>query len=425
VNPDAPREVPGGVEGGAGDPEAAWHRLDTRLLLFAFAAGAALSLAAHAVIRPAVDEERGIDVWFAADIPRVFDDMTHARGSYRTPIHPLFGVVTAPLVRLLELAHVPAPAAVAVLLALTAGAWAAGLFALFRLLRLPRGSAVLLTCLGLSSSTFLFWFGVPETFAFGSLSILACLLAAAAATLDGRTKERVLGAACAASFAFTVTNVTAGLAAAFTSAPFARAARVVAVSLALCIALVYAQRRLFHTPIRPDLPAEAKFLHPERAPQAAVAILLHTFVVPEVRVEPQDSRGGVRSDTGLSVRDAPLAGALGVIGAAAWVGLLLLGAGGLRRAPLPAPFKRTLVVVLLTQVGLHLVYGTDETFLYSGHLFVGLICLAACGALGPRRRLFTALALAAIAAGGLNNAQGLVGAAAHYHAIIARLPASH
>jgi hypothetical protein len=66
-------------------------------------------------------------------------------------------------------------------------------------------------------------------------------------------------------------------------------------------------------------------------------------------------------------------------------------------------FFTVLGMVLAGQLGLHLVYGGEEVFLYSLHWVPLLVVVAAGATLTPARRLAVALAGALIVCAGINN----------------------
>ena len=122
-------------------------------------------------------QPEGLDVWFDSDAPRLLEEMLHRdRGHKRTTVHPLFPLVAYPPVKVLRMLGVEPLTAVRGVLAAVASAWIVAMFALLRLLGTRRRDAVLFSLLAALSAGALFWFPVPETYPFGSLTILGVLL---------------------------------------------------------------------------------------------------------------------------------------------------------------------------------------------------------------------------------------------------------
>ena len=154
--------------------EPAWEPADSRaaagLAALAACGVVASSLLLHEALWPKVLH----DQWFSSDTTRVLNDMfVWAGNHYRTKVHPLFVVLTMPLGLLLTKVFGMGQAGASIAInGLVAGGWAVALFATLRAMRLARIDAALFTGVGLSASSSLFWFTVPETYALGSLSLL-------------------------------------------------------------------------------------------------------------------------------------------------------------------------------------------------------------------------------------------------------------
>ncbi len=108
---------------------------------------------------------------------RVFANMTDRWSDHnRIKVHPLFSLLTFPLVYFLNtILGIKAIAAVRIVIAAVASVWLGTLFLLLRLIGCQRFDATLFSLLGATSATAVFWFVVPETYPFGSLSILFAL----------------------------------------------------------------------------------------------------------------------------------------------------------------------------------------------------------------------------------------------------------
>lgn len=152
------------------------------------------------------------DVWYQSDIPRVVRNMSNRWSDHgRTSLHPLFSLIAFPPVFVLT--HVfpcDAMTAIRIVIAGIAALWIGALFIVLRLICGRRLDSVLFTLAGATSASAVFWFTVPETFSFGSLTILTAMVIAASA------QHRVVSAgwylvASALALSITVTNWMAGL----------------------------------------------------------------------------------------------------------------------------------------------------------------------------------------------------------------------
>ncbi len=138
-----------------------------------------------AYLDPVLYGLEGIDFWFQSDMTRVFYNMTGVDDAshYRASVHPLFSLAgyfsTKTVLGVFgRFAGFGPVQAVQVIIALVAFFWAAALYLLLRLMSLPRLDAAIFSLLGVFSAASIFWFSVPETYSFGSLSIMAPLIVA-------------------------------------------------------------------------------------------------------------------------------------------------------------------------------------------------------------------------------------------------------
>ncbi|HEY9711562.1 MAG TPA: hypothetical protein V6D48_25360, partial [Oculatellaceae cyanobacterium] len=118
------------------------------------------------------------DFWFEADIIRVLKSMTTGGGDdNRTSVHPLFSLIAYPPVYVLKAAlGIETITAVRVVVAAVASLWFSTLFILLRVIGCRRFDAVLFSILAASSAAAMFWLVIPETYSFGSLTIMLALV---------------------------------------------------------------------------------------------------------------------------------------------------------------------------------------------------------------------------------------------------------
>ena len=135
-------------------------------------------------INPVINSLEAFDVWFDSDAPRVFDDMvSRLAWNVRADVHPLFSLFAYPPVYFLRSVFLlDSGVAVRLVIAIVAALWMAALFVLMRCIGLRRYDAVLFSLLGGVSASAMFWFVVPETLSFGSVTILVALIVAAVAS---------------------------------------------------------------------------------------------------------------------------------------------------------------------------------------------------------------------------------------------------
>ena len=326
------------------------------------------------------------DVWFQADLKRTLSNMVSTQSDhYRTNVHPIFSLTSHSAVAVLRRfwsgTDVESAMRVA---ALIAAAWAAGIYALGRLLGASRIEAAVFALVGITSASFVYWFSVPETYAWGSLTILGVLLVAAR-TSEAPPRDGMLVAASAASLSMTVTNWMAGLFLAFFTRSRKSAVRISLMALALVAVLAIVQKVLFPTSNLFFLGSteEADYVglgHSGGAWRELPVLFLASMTMPAQRTlapaKPPDWML-------LSIQDSSPGSAspYGPLALVLWVALLCGGAYGLVAAYFEGrhrTYARVLGATLLGQVGLHLVYG-EETFLYVAHqapLLLGIALFA-------------------------------------------------
>jgi hypothetical protein len=344
-----------------------------------------------------------LNLWFQADNPRVAANLLDATSNqYRSTVHPIMPILLTPWASLLpKLGMSPlwwGKALVVACAAISAGA----LFLALRLLTIPLGPSALFAGLFVSSAGFLHWYSNIETAGFNGVSICLILLLLA----YGPTKRRIWWViASALTLSFTITNWSAGLAAAIARWPVRRAITISAMALCVVVVLSLAQKLLYPTAglffdLR-QLREERNFHAGKTYPWAPLdnlrSLAIYTVVTPPPVLEEQ---GGSMVVT--NQRQPPTAaGALGLLAMVAWLALLVAGAWGARAKSL-RPVAFGLGLMLLGQIALGLVYG-DLTFLYATNILPMLVVWAALSWFTPVRYAALGLAAVVIAAGLPNN----------------------
>jgi len=352
------------------------------------------------------------EVWFQADIGRVERVLTDRYSGFheRSRIHPLFSLVDTPIVYgLMRVGGLDATTSIQLLIALVAGLWATLFYVCCRLLLPTTWDAILLTALGAASASFLFWATVPETFLFGSVTMLLCAMGAA--IYDRRPFGSVgLGALAAISLTMTVTNFMAGVFLLLVCRPLRTAAQI-AINAFFAIAILQIVQNLIFPEARGmlDLRSEARFVFDRSSggvPDKARAVLSHSVVMPEIQTPIEFDTKNMM----VSVQTSPLfsAGLWGKLGTALWGTLLIAGVVTLAsRWRQAGRAVQVCALVAVAQLALHLVYG-DQTFLYSLHYMPFLLLVAGQSLYGKHATIGRVLLAALVVCCAVNNALQLI-----------------
>ena len=247
----------------------------------------------------------------------------------------------------------------------------------------------------------MFWFVVPETFGFGSFSILLALILVA--LTDYKTPSQWWYATVSAlTFSFTVTNWMAGIFATLSGHTWRRGMQITIAAFCLVMALWGVQKWIFPS---------ARFVFESRAdtiftlinaPLSTInAFAFHSIVMPAIKIRPNEfvpeqpymstqlSMPGSRKYMGVNRHRF-----VGSI-----VDIRNLESGHSALAPTTAI---GIGLILMWQLALHLLYG-DETFLYSLHYTPLLVVVAAISTLTPARVVGLTLATGLVLVAGINN----------------------
>ncbi|MGH2454193.1 MAG: hypothetical protein ACRDF5_10615 [bacterium] len=384
---------------------AAGRRAAVDVLAVVLLAAAAFSGSLYGAgrIHPIILHPEGANIWFEADPRIIFGNMTD-RGSdhFRTGRHPLFSLLTYPLVKVLSLALGSPEMGSRIFVAGVAALWLGALFAVLRAMGCARGDALLFALLAGTSAGAVFWLVLPETFALASASLLAPLGIAALASRRRVSPVFYVGAS-AISLSVTVTNWMAGLAATVVAVPWRRALRLSISALALVVLLWGVQKAIFPSAqFFFGAGGERRYLLRPEAGGPATALksfLFHTMVMPAISAIER----GDRSPSLSTQFSWPGSGSLWAAAAVVcWSALLALGLWGMVRTTGHRPLRFTLAATLAGQALLHAFFG-PETFLYALNLVPLLVLVAAFATLTPARPAALLLAGATVALGGFNN----------------------
>lgn len=345
---------------------------------------------------------QSMDLWFEADTLREVSNMTRVQDDhYRTSVHPLFSLITFVPVYLLKQGLGLDPLQAAVLLsALVAGLWAGALYALVRLIGCRRLDAFIFTLLGLASASSLFWLPIPNSYTWGSLSIMLTLL------LVLYTERRPLGAAAyvvasAFSLSVTVTNWMAGLLMTLARWPWKQAVQLSVNALCVVVLLWGVQKIIFPTAeFFIGARGEESFInHPQAGGPLKVlsSFFFHSVVAPHVGLMEDDAYVKATDDSfrlperlTFQFSRPGSAGLLSLFAVGLWSALFLIGGWRLVTSGRQLRFRQVLGGLLAFELVLHLLYG-EETFTYSLNFVPLLLAVGALGTLGSGRRVVVAL----------------------------------
>ena len=384
------------------------HVLDFALAIFVSLVMFALVYEAAKLVNPVILDHQASNIWFEADIPRVFENMSDRfADNYRTRVHPIFSLVALSLVNAVKsIFQTGSFTAVRLVATGVAAVWMSTLYFLLRSIGCRRFDSVIFCLISTLSAASIFWFTVPETYAFGSFSMLAALLLVAMSEkFSYAPKWYIL--LSASTLSITVTNWMVGLLMVFVRFTKRQAILLSIQALGLVSLFWVIQKKLFpRTNWMFDIRGEERYISLEAngGPIRAIqSFFSHTIVMPDINIvtgKYDPSSEWPIFSTQLSAPGS--ASAWGVLAVVIWMSLLGLGIWGIFSSRSYLRFKVVLLATLAGQLLLHCLYG-DETFLYSLHFLPLLILLAAFSTLTKARLLALALAIFLIPAIGINN----------------------
>ena len=381
-----------------------------------------------------------MDSWFEADIFRVASNMSLRHSNhYRTRVHPLFSIVAFIPTRMIALLlQTSLDDAVRIVSSLIAAVWGGIFFLVFRGVGCQWIDSLLFILLAGVSSASIFWLSVPETYVWGSITILMAL----GFTLliqEYRFSWYWYTIISAITFSMTITNWMVGLLVTLTSYPgiaeirytlkrvFSRAKikliisdlwgiwkkffgiQLSAIALVLFIALI--QRGIFPTAALNFFTKHQEELDyiavaPGGRSQALTAMIMHTIIMPEIQIVPKSIQNDILNWPFMltQVSNPGSASIWGSIAVGLWLGLLILGVWSFFRFRGHSRFRFVLGLTLLGQFALHHIYGS-ETFLYSLHIAPLLLLIVSFVSLTSFRPFGLTLAGCLILVLSLNNLQ--------------------
>lgn len=348
------------------------------------------------------------DVWFDSDAGIVLENMVDANSNYaRNNIHPLFPSLgylsTFPFRVLMRL---DAITSTRITLSGLASIWISMIFVLLRIIGSKRIDAVLFSVLAGVSSTALFWFVVPETYSFGSISILSSLLLVASLEFQP-AHDAIYIFVNIFTLGTTITNGMAGFFATICSRQWKQVLKILGISGVLLFLLALLQKLFFKSSaVNAIANPSGQFQFVSFALDGRLeklrAFIFHSVIMPSIQISPNPDN--LNAQSVMSVQNSGLesGGVLGIVAVICWTILLMFGLWALFNLQGHYPLRFTLGLTLLGQLLLHLLHG-KETFLYALHYSPLLVVLASLISLTRFRIIGIGLVSILITSAGINN----------------------
>jgi hypothetical protein len=379
---------------------------NSKSLILAFILSAAFSWATFegASLIPEIILTTG-DIWFESDTPRVYGNMSDRESpNWRASVHPLFSLIAFPPVFVLKkMFDLPVVLAVKLVMASVAFLWMFVLFLLLRYMGCRVFDAIILGVLSALSAASIFFFVIPETYAFGSGTILLALIFAIWSQYQALPISWHI-AINVTTFSITSSNWMVAFFATVVNLPWRKVLGVIAATFLITTLLWSIEKSLFPTSkFFMDIKKEARFLLRDEggSPLNAVpSFFLHTMVMPKIYTIEDDKTGTPGMFTQRSIPGS--AGPYGRCAVVLWAALLLMGAWSLFTLTAHKKLRMVIGLSLTCQLVLHIVYGF-ETFLYSLHFIVLLIPLVALVFLTHMRKVAVILTCLLIPCVAVNN----------------------
>jgi general stress protein CsbA len=269
-----------------------------------------------------------------------------------------------------------------------------------------------LSLLAASSASAIFWFTIPETYAFGSLTLLLALGIVALAPIHQLSSWWYV-AVSALTLGITITNWMAGILATLVNHRLRKSVIITLEAFAVVTGLVLLQKLIFPafnagflrlwSNVKDEATSTGVLVEAAGGPLYVLkCIIFDTIVMPAIAVVENSELFPHWSRMTIQV-SPPLSGSIwGYIAVFSWIALLSLGVWAFCSLRQHGKFRIVLGLTLLGQIALHLLYG-DETFLHSLHFLPLLVVLVALTTLTRMRLLALVLTGVLVLSAGVNN----------------------
>lgn len=331
---------------------------------------------------------------------------------YRTDLHPLFVILSMPIVYALKATlSIDSVTSVRLVTAQIAALWFGLLFVLLRIIGCRSFDATLFSIFAGTSAASIFWFVMPETYQLGSATMLMGLLLAAVAQFR-QVSSWWYVLVGVLTLGITVTNWMVGIFATIVNHRWKKTSVILLQTYIIVALLVVVQKLLIFPKFNSKFlilflgagkEAEATGLLREDfgGPLAsAKSFIFDTIVLPAINVSESQFPIGSRMSVQLShPGSASIWGSIAVV---LWIALFSLGIWALFSLKVNRKFRIVLGLSLLGQFLLELVYG-DERFVHAPHFLPFLVIVAALSSLTKARVLALVLAGILTLTAGINN----------------------
>lgn len=390
------------------------YRLDILLIVILVIVAGVASFQAAQLINPAFIWDKQLnDAWFHNDTTRVFDDMAvYEVDHYRTDLHPLFVLLSMPIVYALKATlSIDSVTSVRLVTASIAALWFGLLFVALRIIGCRSFDAILFSIFAGTSAASIFWFVMPETYQLGSATMLMGLLLAAVAQFR-QVSSWWYVLVGVLTLGITVTNWMVGIFATIVNHRWKKTGVILLQTYIIVALLVVVQKLLIFPKFNSKFlilflgagrEAESTgFLREDFGGLLASAksFIFDTIVLPAINVSESQFPIGSRMSVQLSHPGS--ASVWGSIAVVLWMALLSLGIWALFSLKVNRKFRIVLGLSLLGQLLLELVYG-DERFVHAPHFLPFLVIVAALSTLTKARVLALVLAGMLTLTAGVNN----------------------
>ena len=338
--------------------------------------------------------QEAYNIWFGSDPPRVFSNLTDFYfDNRRSVVHPAFTILFWPLTRVLIALGFPDLIAAKVIIAASAALCVGMLYAIARRIGLRPADATLACLVFMLSASFIFWFGLVETFPIAAATLCCMLFIAVVNPVS--SIPWILGSA--ATLSITTTNWSLGILTAYFFNDRSRFLKITISAFLLVSVLAVVQKILmpssilFWAPF--EVSKEQEYLNMWASGGDLPAYYLHrifdfwlnTGVSSESRIIQLNYSSGepfyLTYASGIQNLSP-----IGWIATVSWAAMLGAGFVGMVQRPELKQFSLAVAGYLAAQTVLHMVYG-DEPFLYSLHFLPAMIVVCQFGFLGSAKHV--------------------------------------
>lgn len=359
-----------------------------------------------------------MDTYFDADVARIIQEWTSLEGvHHRTSVHPIIPFLMVPITTLVSSVTGASDASSAfVVISAASMANAVLIFLFAHMITSDNLISLLISCLFMSSASFVHWAGLPESFALGSLILTGCIVVTTRKANGSFVLHAVINIS---AFGVTVTNLVHSAIMTLLKLRWHLATLIVVASVAITTLINLLQwallddasviffLKIWHilwelnfTPISGYGGAEEL----EWAPFSNIrGMLISSMVAPE----PETYSWVINDADKFMVQNQSVGvigySVFGLICVLNWLALLVIGAwGAIKNLGTYRSCVLFLAAGIAWQLALHTVYGI-HSFLYAMHILPFFVALTVFSVMTPLRKISIGLIVTMIGLGGLNN----------------------